>query len=324
MTLVPPMTGTTRRSSSTADAATAVRRFNRFYTARIGALGAGHLGTDHSLTEARVLYELGERGPVTAAVVAQVLETDPAQVSRTVARLLRARLVTRARDARDGRAQRVSLTAAGRTEFAKLDARSRARTGDLIGALDTAERARLLGAMRTIEDLLATERIAPVVVIRPHRPGDWGWIISKHGSVYAEEYGWDGTFEAFVAGVAKEIIDGFDPAREACWMAEIDGRRVGSVCLVKKSATVAKLRLLVVDPSARGHRIGTRLVDECVRFARRAGYKKITLWTNDILDAARAIYERAGFRRVAVSPPEQAFGKTQVFETWELTIGAAR
>jgi DNA-binding MarR family transcriptional regulator/GNAT superfamily N-acetyltransferase len=310
--------------ASTPDVTGAIRRFNRFYTARIGALGGRFLGTPHSLTEARVLYEIGERGPATAAALAQALEVDPAQMSRTVARLVRGKLVSRTRHARDGRAHDIALTPRGRQEFARLDERSAARADALVRPLSPPDRARLLEALRTVETVLGGAPAPPAVVIRQHRPGDWGWIISMHGAVYAEEYGWDPTFEAFVAGVAKEIIEGFDPARDACWIAEIDGRRVGSVCLVKKSATVAKLRLLVVDASARGHRIGTRLVDECVRFARRAGYRKVTLWTNDILDAARRIYEQAGFVRVAVAPPEVAFGKTQVFETWELTLADRR
>lgn len=303
----------------------AVRRFNRFYTARIGALGVHHLGTPYSLTEARLLYELGERGPATAAALAQALETDPAQVSRGVGRLERAGLVTRARDVRDGRAQRLSPTARGRKEFARLDALSRERTGALVTPLSADARTRLTTAMRTIEDVLSGQPAPPpAVVIRPHRPGDLGWVVSRHGSYYAEEYGWDGSFEALVAGVAKEFIEKFDPKREACWMAEIDGQPVGSVCLVKKSATVAKLRLLIVDKHARGHRIGTRLVDECVKFARRAGYRKITLWTNSILDAARHLYEQAGFVRVEVGPTEHVFGKDLVFETWELDLRTPR
>ena len=303
----------------------AVRCFNRFYTARIGALGLHHLGTPYSLTEARLLYELGDQGPATAATLAQALETDPAQVSRAVARLERAGLVTRARDARDGRAQRLSPTAMGRKEFKRLDALSRARTGALVAPLAGDARARLLGALRTVEEVLSGQPAAPpAVVIRAHRPGDLGWVVSRHGAYYAEEYGWDASFEALVAGVAKEFIENFDPKWEACWMAEIDGRPVGSVCLVKKSATVAKLRLLIVDPQARGHRIGARLVDECITFARRAGYKKMTLWTNSILDAARHLYEQAGFVRVEVGPTEHVFGKDLVFETWELDLRTPR
>jgi DNA-binding MarR family transcriptional regulator/GNAT superfamily N-acetyltransferase len=303
----------------------AVRRFNRFYTARIGALGVHHLGTPYSLTEARLLYELGERGPATAAALAQVLETDPAQVSRAVGRLERAGLVTRVRDARDGRARRLTPTATGRREFKRLDALSRARTGALVTPLADDARARLLAALTTVEAVLSGQPAPPpAVVIRPHRPGDMGWIVSRHGAYYAEEYGWDATFEALVAGVAKEFIENFDPRWEACWMAEIDGRPVGSVCLVKKSATVAKLRLLIVDKEAQGHRIGTRLVQECITFARRAGYRKITLWTNSILDAARHLYEQAGFTCVAVDPTEHVFGKDLVFETWELDLKAGR
>jgi len=303
----------------------AVRRFNRFYTARIGALGVHHLGTPYSLTEARLLYQLGGRGPATAAALAAALETDPAQVSRAVARLERAGLVSRARDAADGRARRLTPTARGRREFAKLDQLSRDRTSALVAPLSDDARAALLAAMRTIEQALSAEPgAAPAVVIRPHRPGDLGWVVSWHGAYYAEEYGWDGSFEALVAGVAKEFIEQFDPAREACWVAEIDGRRVGSVCLVKKSASVAKLRLLIVDPEARGHGIGRRLVAECVAFARRAGYRRITLWTNSILDAARHLYEQAGFVRVEVGPTERAFGQDLVFETWELDLKAGR
>ncbi|MEZ5419904.1 MAG: helix-turn-helix domain-containing GNAT family N-acetyltransferase [Vicinamibacterales bacterium] len=307
------------------DVTGAIRRFNRFYTARIGALGGGHLGTPFSLTEARVLYELGDHGPATAAALAQALEADPAQVSRTVGRLVRARLVSRTRHADDGRALLLSLTAAGRREFQRLDALSRERNAALVERLSPDERGRLLAAMRTIEDALSGRPPSPpAVVIRPHRPGDLGWVVSLHGALYAEEYGWDGSFEALVAGVAKEIIEKFDPAHDGCWIAEVDGRRVGSVCLVRKSATVAKLRLLIVDPSARGLRIGTRLVDECLRFARRAGYRKVTLWTNSILDAARHIYEQAGFVKVETGPVERMFGKDLVFETWELALGGGK
>ncbi|MEZ5294648.1 MAG: bifunctional helix-turn-helix transcriptional regulator/GNAT family N-acetyltransferase [Vicinamibacterales bacterium] len=312
-------------ASPAPDATTAaLRRFNRFYTARIGALGGRFLDTPHTLTEARVLYELGERGPATAATLAQALEVDPAQISRTVARLLRGRLVSRARDPEDGRAHRLSLTAGGRREFQRLDARSAERAETLVSSLSASDRARLQDALRTVEALVSGQAPSRAVLIRPHRPGDFGWIISRHGALYAEEYGWDGSFEAFVAGVAKEILERFDPRVEGCWIAEVDGRTAGSVCLVRKSAAVAKLRLLIVDPAARGLGVGQRLVDECVAFARRAGYRKVTLWTNDILDAARHIYEKAGFERVAVSAPETAFGKTQIFETWELGLEPRR
>ena len=304
------------------DPADALRRFNRFYTARIGALGGGHLGTPHSLTEARILFELGGHGPATSAGLAQTLEIDPAQVSRTVARLDRSGLVTRARSEADRRAHLLTLTTQGAREFRKLDTRSRTRAAHLLDPLPADRRVRLLAAMRAIEDVLSDAPVpAPAVVIRPHRPGDLGWVVSRHGAIYAEEYGWDSTFEALVAGVAKHFLEHFDAQREGCWVAEIDGRPVGSVCLVRKSATVAKLRLLFVESSARGQRIGTRLVDECLRFARRAGYKKVTLWTNSILDAARRLYEQAGFVRVKTSRPERVFGKELVFETWDLTLG---
>jgi DNA-binding MarR family transcriptional regulator/GNAT superfamily N-acetyltransferase len=309
------------QAGSATDPTATIRRFNRFYTAKVGALGVGFLGTPYTLTEARLLYELGHEGPAAAAAISQRLETDPAQVSRTVARLERAGLVARARDERDGRLRRLSLTARGRREFQRLDRLSRERAEALVKPLDAGRRRRLLDAMRTIEEIMADRAAAtPTVMIRTHRPGDLGWVVSLHGSMYAEEYGWDASFEALVAGVAKDFIEHFDPAREACWIAEVDGRRVGSVCLVKKSRTVAKLRLLIVDPSARGLGIGTRLVAECVHFARRAGYRKITLWTNSILDAARRIYEQAGFVRTAVGPTERRFGKDLVFETWDLDL----
>jgi DNA-binding MarR family transcriptional regulator/GNAT superfamily N-acetyltransferase len=312
-------------AGSATDATTTIRRFNRFYTAKVGALGVGFLGTPYTLTEARLLYELGHEGLATAASISQRLETDPAQISRTVARMERAGLVARARDDRDGRRQRLSLTTRGRREFRRLDRLSRERAEALMAPLDADRRARLLGAMRTIEGIMSDGTgAAPTVMIRPHRPGDLGWVVSRHGSLYAEEYGWDASFEALVAGVAKDFLDRFDPAREACWIAEVDGRRVGSVCLVKKSRTIAKLRLLIVDPSARGLGIGTRLVAECVRFARRVGYRKITLWTNSILDAARRIYENAGFVRTSVGPVERRFGKELVFETWDLDLAQPR
>lgn len=311
--------------AATPDVTGAIRRFNRFYTARIGALGGQHLGTPYSLTEARVLYELGDHGPATAAALAQALEADPAQVSRTVARLTRAKLVSRERHAQDRRALTLSLSAAGRREFQRLDQLSRERNGAIVSRLSADERTRLLAAMDTIETLLSGRAPAPpAVVIRPHRPGDLGWIVSMHGAVYAEEYGWDISFEALVAGVAKEFIEKFDAKHEACWIAEVDGKRVGSVCLVRKSATVGKLRLLIVDPSARGLKVGTRLVDECLRFARRVGYRKVTLWTNSILDAARHIYEQAGFVKVETGPVEHVFGQDLVFETWELSLGSPR
>lgn len=304
------------------DAADAVRRFNRFYTARIGALGVSHLDTPFSLTEARVLYEVGQRGRATSAELAQALEVDPAQVSRTVARLARARLLARQRAPADARALVLTPTPKGRAAFKRLDDRSRTRSADLLAPLASRARQRLLDAMETIQDVLG-DAVSPKtpVVIRTHRPGDFGWIVSRHGEMYAEEYGWDGSFEALVAGIAKEIIDGFDPAASGCWIAERAGERVGAVCLVRHTATVAKLRLFLVNREVRGLGIGTALVNECLRFARRAGYHTVTLWTWSELGAARRVYERAGFVKVHTAPPERAFGKDLVFETWELSLG---
>lgn len=298
----------------------AVRHFNRFYTARIGALGVSHLDSAFSLTEARILYELGRRPGATAVELSQALETDPAQVSRTVARLERAGVLARKRTAHDGRAHHLTMTTAGRRAFKKLDDRSRARVLALLEPLPSEGRERLTGAMRAIERALDGEAPAAEVRIRSHRPGDLGWIVSRHGEIYAGEYGWAPSFEALVAGIAKEFLDAFDPAASGCWVAEVDGERAGAVCLVRHSDTVAKLRLFFVDAEVRGRRIGSRLVDECIAFARRAGYRTITLWTWKELGAARRVYERAGFRLVATAPPEHAFGHDLVFETWELSL----
>ncbi len=298
-----------------------IRHFNRFYTQRIGVLHENYLHSPLTLSQVRVLYELQRTVPPSASDLGRDLDLDAAYLSRLLKGLGRAGLVRRTPSSGDGRRSHLLLTAKGRRLLDTLQNRSRADIATLIAPLPRQAQDDLLGAMATIERVLGGNRpVAAPYLIRPHQPGDLGWVIAQHGLVYAHEYGWDITFEAFVAGVVREIIDGFDPARERCWIAERDGRPVGSVFLVKKSATVAKLRLLIVDPSARGLGIGARLVDECTRFARQAGYRKITLWTNSILDAARHVYEHAGYQLIERSAPEQRFGKELVFETWELTL----
>ena len=299
---------------------TAVRRFNRFYTQKIGVLRQAYLDSPYSLAEARVLYELGARARPAASELARDLGLDPGYLSRILARFAQERLIRRERSPEDRRVIRLALTDKGKSAFARINARSRHEIGAWLGTLRAGDQQRLVGAMHAIEGLLgARPEPKTQYLIRPHRPGDIGWVVSRHGSLYAEEYGWDESFEAMVAEIAAKFIRRFDPKRERCWMAEKDGENVGSVFLVKKSATVAQLRMLIVDPKARGLGIGHRLVDECMAFARRAGYRKMVLWTNDILHAARRIYESRGFRLVE-EEKHRSFGQDLVGQIWELKL----
>jgi DNA-binding MarR family transcriptional regulator/N-acetylglutamate synthase-like GNAT family acetyltransferase len=295
----------------------AVRRFNRFYTRQIGVLHEGLLGSPFSLTEGRVLYELAHHERTTATELATELALDPGYLSRILRGFEQRGMLEKQPLASDARQSVLSLTQAGQGEFAKINARSRSEIGAMLDRLELAEQRRLVEAMRSIEEVLRAPppRRVPYI-LRPHRPGDMGWIVHRHGLLYAEEYGWDERFEALVAGVIAEFIERFDARRERCWMAEMEGETVGSVLLVKKSDEIAKLRLLLVAPKARGLGIGVRLVEECLRFARQAGYRRITLWTNSVLLAARHIYQRTGFRLVA-SEPHHSFGQDLVGETWE-------
>jgi DNA-binding MarR family transcriptional regulator/predicted N-acetyltransferase YhbS len=297
---------------------TAIRRFNRFYTGAIGALHEGLLQSRFSLTEARVLYELAQRAGVTATELGRELDLDSGYLSRILQRFEREGLIVRALSEVDRRQSLLSLTAAGREAFAPLDARSREEVGARLAALSEPAQASLVGAMQQIEALLGARGAAPWL-LRQHRPGDIGWVVARHGALYAEEYGLDARFEALVAQVAGAFLAHHDPARERCWIAERDGVNVGSVFLVQKSDEVAKLRLLIVEPTARGSGIGRRLVTECIGFARSAGYRRITLWTNDVLLAARTIYQQTGFRLVA-SAPHQDFGPPMIGEDWELAL----
>lgn len=298
----------------------AVRRFTRFYTRRIGVLHEGLLASPFSLAEGRVLYELAQRPVATAGDLARELGMDPGYLSRILRGFAARKLVRRAISEADARQRPLALTSEGRRAFAALDRRSAQEVGDLLAPLPDAAQARLTGAMSAIETLLAPADAAPApFVLRPHRPGDLGWVVQAHGELYAREYGWNERFEALVARVVADFIDHFDPARERAWIAERDGERVGSVFVVRKSAKVAKLRLLIVDPKTRGLGLGRLLVAECIRFARDAGYRTLTLWTQENLTAARAIYGAAGFRRVA-SEPSAGFGSPLVSETWELAL----
>lgn len=308
--------------SELAERVEAVRRFNRFYTPRIGLLDEGYLDSPFSLTQVRLLYELAHRTEPTAAELARELGLDPGYLSRLLRGFERCGLVAKRASASDARRRLLSLTERGRAVFAPLEAASREQVAALLGTLADAEQRRLVEAMGTIEALLGA-RPEPRVpyLLRAPRPGDLGWVVQRHGALYAEEYGFDETFEALVAGIVAAFVRELDPKRERCWIAEREGENVGSVFLVKhpEREGVAKLRLLLVEPSARGLGIGRRLVDECVRFARQAGYRTVTLWTQSVLVSARRIYEAAGFRLVAEAP-HHSFGQDLVEQTWELAL----
>jgi DNA-binding MarR family transcriptional regulator/N-acetylglutamate synthase-like GNAT family acetyltransferase len=295
----------------------AVRRFNRFYTRRIGVLQEGLLRSPFSLTEARVLYELAHREDATASALVRDLGLDAGYLSRLLKGFEERGLIRRAASPLDARQSLLSLTTLGRAAFAPLDHRSQDEIGAMLRALPAPAQNRLVEDMAEIETLLG-ERPAPAVpyILRPHRPGDLGWIVHRHGALYAGEYGWDDSFEALVAEIAAKFLREFDARRERCWIAEREGEILGSVLVVRQSEELAKLRLLLVEPKARGLGIGRRLVEECLSFARHAGYRRMTLWTNDVLHAARHIYEQAGFQLIA-REPHHAFGKDLVSETWE-------
>lgn len=294
-----------------------IRRFNRFYTRQIGVLQDGLLKSPYSLTEVRVLYELAHRDGLTAAGLAKDLGLDAGYLSRMLRAFERDGLVARAPSPNDARQMLLSLTPAGRTAFGELNARSHDEVAALLSGIPEADRRRLTEAMRTIEEILGDRRADPEpYVLRPHRPGDMGWVIHRQAVLYALEYGWDERFEAMVAEIAAKFVQNLDPRRERCWIAEKDGEIVGSVFLVRGSDEVAKLRMLYVEPAARGLGVGRRLVEECIRFARLAGYRKITLWTNDVLVAARRIYEATGFRLVE-EERHHSFGHDLVAQTWE-------
>ena len=295
----------------------ALRRFNRFYTRRIGVLEEGLLGSGFSLTEARLIYEIATRDGVTAALLARELGLDPGYLSRTIAGLAKRRILERARADGDARRRTLVLGARGREAFARLDAGSSAAMAEILAPLAGEARRQLLGALARIAALLGdTPARTEPYLLRPHRPGDMGWIIRRHAELYHQELGWDASFEAFVADIAAAFLKSFDATRDCCWIAEQEGDNVGSVCLVKVSAETAKLRLLLVEPRARGLGIGARLVAEALAFARRAGYAKVTLWTNDSLHAARRLYERAGFVLIA-EEPYRRFGRELVGQTWQ-------
>ena len=297
-----------------------VRRFNRFWTRQIGVLREGYLESPFSLTEVRVFYELAHREETTAGELGEELGLDAGYLSRILSGFQKHGLIRKRPSEADGRRRLLRLTERGRGAFAPLEARSRSEIGAMLGGMSIAGQERLVEAMRAIERLLSF-RPDPAVpyLLRPPQPGDMGWVVHRHGVLYAREYGWDERFEALVAGIVAKFIQQYDPRVERCWIAERDGEVVGCVFLVRESEEVAKLRLLLVEPEARGLGIGSRLVEECIRFARQAGYLKITLWTNDVLNSARRIYEAMGFQLVH-EKPHRSFGHDLVGQTWELML----
>jgi DNA-binding MarR family transcriptional regulator/GNAT superfamily N-acetyltransferase len=298
----------------------AVRGFNRFYTRKLDVLDQHLHKTPFSLSEARVLFELARRGDLSAKGIGLELGLDPGYLSRIVQKFDEDGLISRKPLASDRRQYQLSLTAKGRAAFAKLERNSQDHVGLMLGALAGDDRKRLLGAMEIIERLLgAAHTPSPPAILRDPRPGDMGFVVQSHGARYASEYGFDSSFEALVAEIVAKFISSFDASRERCWIADIDGRAVGSVFLVRGDDEVAKLRLLLVEPAARGLGLGQRLVAECIAFARACGYRKITLWTQSILTGARKIYQDAGFVLVA-SEPHRSFGQNLIGETWEMKL----
>jgi len=301
----------------------AIRAFNRFYTKSAGLLQRGLLDSPYSLSEVRVLYELAHQKDLTATDLTESLGIDPGYLSRLLRRFEKRRLIIRKRSRGDARSSLLRLTASGRSVFADLNVRQSAQVERMIGSIPPESRRNLVASMRTIMKTLGDAETVDSpeqqLRLRAHRPGDMGWVMSAHGDLYAREYDWDGRFEALVGEIVVNFIHSFDAERERCWIAELGDERVGSIFLVKDTPEVAKLRLLLVTPSARGRGVGKRLVEECIAFAREARYRKLTLWTNSVLDAARHIYEISGFRLVK-EEKHTSFGHDLVGQYWELAL----
>jgi DNA-binding MarR family transcriptional regulator/GNAT superfamily N-acetyltransferase len=314
------MTETSLRSRQIA----AVRRFNRLYTRQIGLLRKTYLDSPYSLGEMRVLYEITHRSAPTATDIARALDLDAAYLSRVLDNFEKRRLITRKTSASDARRSHLALTPRGRRTFAPLEQRSQRLIDAMLGKLQPPDQFRLVAAMETIETVLeGHSRSAPGrkrdCALRMPRPGDFGWMVKRHAELYAEEYGWIEPFEGLCAQIVADFVNHHDPGLERCWIAECEGQNVGSVMLVKDSPGVARLRLLLVDPEARGLGLGARLTEECIRFAREAGYAKITLWTHSVLRAARHIYKNAGFK-LARKERHKSWGRSVLSEHWDLTL----
>ncbi len=298
----------------------AVRAFNRFYTRQIGVLQRGVLQSPYSLTEVRVLYELANSTDLTATELERLLDLDPGYLSRILRVFERRGMLLRERSRKDGRQRLLRLTARGRKVFSELDVRQSREVGKMLEPISEDGHETLIASMQAIQGVLIGKSDGKgKVSVRTHSPGDMGWVMFRHGVLYDREYGWDERFEALVGEIVVNFLKNFDEERERCWIAEIDGKRVGSIFLVKESTTVAKLRLLLVEPSARGHGVGKLLVRECIDFAQKAGYRKLTLWTNSVLDAARHLYEVAGFRLVK-EEKHISFGHELAGQYWELEL----
>lgn len=309
-----------RRSPTGNDKATAaIRDFNRFYTRQIGLLDQSFLGSPFTLTEVRVLYELAHHDNPTATQIAQELSLDAGYLSRLLKKFEKQGHLIRGRDSQDARQRPLRLTKAGRRVFGGLDRASGEQISTMIAPLTPGQVSELVGSMQTVRRFLQSDAPQPAYSLRPLRVGDIGWIIHRQGLLYAEEYGWDVTYEGLVAEILGTFVKQFDPAAENAWVAERNGAIVGSVFLVRESETVARLRLLYVEPSARRLGIGRHLVDACLAFAREKGYRAMRLWTNDVLVSARRIYQAAGFRLVE-EKHHHSFGKDLVGQTWELTL----
>jgi DNA-binding MarR family transcriptional regulator/N-acetylglutamate synthase-like GNAT family acetyltransferase len=300
----------------------AVRRFNRFYTRQIGVLREGLLHSPHSLTEARILFELAQRDNLTATGLSRELGLDPSYLSRMLARLEEQGLVERVRFEKDGRQRLMCLSTDGKRAFALLDQRSREEVAEMLSDLGEEDQQRLLKAMQVIESILGKGKgfkFSEPFILRPPEPGDMGWVVHRHGVLYAQEYGWNELFEALVAQIVSDFVTNYKQSKERCWIAEMGGEIVGSVFVAQGSETIAKLRLLLVEPKARGMGLGARLVQECIRFARRCSYQKLMLWTNSVLTEARHIYEKAGFTLIT-KEEHHSFGHDLIGETWDLTL----
>ncbi|HVA64568.1 MAG TPA: helix-turn-helix domain-containing GNAT family N-acetyltransferase [Terriglobales bacterium] len=305
----------------------ALRGFSRFYTQRIGALEAGLLGSPLPLPAARVLYEIAHRQPVTAAALAAALDLDPGYLSRMLAELGRQRLLQRKRSLHDRRQVLLALSPLGRRQFAQLDRGANRQAVELLRPLAPGQQRQLAQSLRTAQALLGgepTAAAAPAPIrLRHPRPGDLGWVVYRQGALYAQEYGWNTDFEALAAHIAADFLDHHDPRCERGWIAERNREILGSVFLVRHSAKVAKLRLLYVEPTARGQKLGRRLVAACLAFARRAGYRQVTLWTMSVLTSARRIYEAAGFQ-LTKEEPTRSFGKRLTSQNWDLALPPRR
>ena len=300
------------------DAVAAVRRFNRFYTRAIGVLDKGFLGAPYTLTETRVLYEIAHGAPIAPKTIVKTLNLDPGYLSRMVARFEREGLVGRERSFHDRRSLALRLTPMGRARFAELDMRQATQVEGLIGTLSERGKTKLIDALGEAQRLLSPERTESKAVLRSHQTGDMGWVTERHAVLYGREYGWT-RMEAMVARITADFLDNFDQHRERCWIAERDGERLGSIFLVNGGDGVGKLRLLLLEPQARGLGLGRRLVEACIDFARVAGYREMTLWTHEVLTAARAIYAAAGFK-LEERWTHEDFGPPVVSETWRLTL----